>query len=118
MGKRIFISIPYTHEDPKVVEYRIKEAQKYFMYLLSRGDTPIAPVIIGHFMVINFKAPAALDRWIGYCRAMLRCSDEMHILDLDGWQTSNGVADERLACKILDIKVKVIFPDDFTEVLG
>jgi len=86
--KVIFISVPYTDEDPEVVDFRVRTAQAYFMHLLEQGHTPISPVVAGHFMV-HLKKPT-LENWIGYCNACIAASDELHLLDVPGYTESVG----------------------------
>jgi len=109
--KRIFISIPYTHPDPAVVEERVKAAESYFMELLHRGDCPVSPVVVGHNFVTKYGANCSFEFWDKFCMEQLATCSELHILTLDGWDTSTGVAKENdMAQYFFGIPVRMIEP--------
>lgn len=51
------------------------------------------------------------DLWMKMDLPILKNADELHVLCLDGWRTSRGVAREIEFAEQLGIPVKQVFPD-------
>lgn len=92
--KRIFISTPYTHVNPEVVQFRTDVICTYFIRLLSAGMCPLSPVVVGHPLVKNYNVNGMFTFWEDYCNSEIEHCDEVHVVMLDGWDTSIGVKKE------------------------
>lgn len=92
--KRIFISLPYGSDNPKIIIQRVHIAKMYFKSILDAGDCPVCPIVTGHQLVEEFGIMGNYETWGNYCEKELITCDEMHVLTLKGWRDSVGVAAE------------------------
>lgn len=106
MIKTIFISIPYTNKDKRVTNHNIRIAQKYFLKLIEQGHTPICPPIIAQSLT-GLKKPSP-ESWRKYHEACIELSDEVHVLQFDGYEKSIRVMRDR---KCAGLQVVLINPD-------
>ena len=108
MNKLIFLSSPYSHPDKRVVELRCLETTKYVAEQVSIGNTMFSPIIYGHELLKHKDMPSDWEFWKNFCVSfMSRCS-EVWVLQLDGWEESNGVKSEIEIAKELNIPVKYV----------
>lgn len=94
-GVKIYLACPYSHPDPKVCEMRCEKADRAAAYLMACGYIVFSP--ISHSHPISKHLGNHLDHsfWLRQDAAWLDVCDEIHILTLDGWDKSIGVAWER-----------------------
>lgn len=90
----IFLSLPYSHQYKEVIDYRIKIASIYAGHLMREGLIPVSPIIFGSKMLEHVNLPSDFDTWDKLCYAYLDNCKEIHILCIDGWNQSKGVAGE------------------------
>lgn len=107
----IFISSPYSHEKKTVKEHRYKLAVKYTAMLLNRGEIAISPIAYGHAIAEQEKLPTDWAFWNKFCSEILFRCDCMHVLMLDGWDTSEGVQEEMSIAEDHNIKIVFIKPE-------
>lgn len=89
----IYLVSPYSSPDPTVREQRFHAACGATAQLLRLGHITFSPVVHGHPLAI-FGLPTDWSYWKPFARAMIRLSDEVVVLTLDGWRKSVGVAAE------------------------
>ena len=94
--KVIFVSIPYSHKDKKVVEYRVKQLEQYCVELFNTGNLPVSPILTFHHLLENFKLASDFGTWDAVCKEMIKRSDECHFLLLPEWESSIGLAQEKV----------------------
>ncbi len=111
----VFISSPYGHSDPLVIEQRVAETKRYVAHLLNANVQAISPTVYGHSIVIDYALPGDWAFWRDFCLAYLLKSKTMHVLCLDGWKESVGVKGEILACIEAGITIMFVNPNDFTK---
>jgi hypothetical protein len=94
MDKLIYIASPYTHPDKEVVEENYRRVSRYAAEIVSQGAVALSPITYGHTLV-GFK-PMRTDWefWTNFCLTMLSKCEEIHVLMIDGWDRSRGVAEE------------------------
>lgn len=105
----LYVSGPYTHEDPQVVQLRVEEALEWGRRIEEAGATAYVP----HTAVVLPKPPvglpeAAKAEWIWQramraCRTMLTRCDA--IVMVPGWKGSRGARDEHAMAHHLGIPV-------------
>lgn len=114
---KIFVSLPYSHDDPKVVEYRVKQAQEYCAQLLSRGDAPVCPIVIGHTSAnVSDAAKVFTNKleyrdWLNFALSQLTSEiDKIHVLTFgdDDFAESGGVYEEMTKAFTLRIPIDFI----------
>lgn len=92
--KRVFISIPYTHDDKYIVQERVDKAERYFLHLQKNGYCPVSPVVVGHNLVKKYGTSGLFSHWKEYCISELTSCSTIDILTVNGWDTSVGVKEE------------------------
>lgn len=92
--KRIFISTPYTHMNAIIVQDRVDFISEYFIKLIAAGMCPLSPVVVGHPLVKKYNVNGMFTFWEDYCNSEIEHCDEVHVVMLDGWDTSIGVKKE------------------------
>ena len=94
MKNLIFISSPYTHEDPLVVEENFVKVAKLSAHLTSNGHITFSPIVYGHTLLKYAKIEADWETWKVFCLTFLKKSEELWVYKMDGWNRSRGVAEE------------------------
>ncbi len=105
--KKIFVSIPYSDDDKRIVQGRVLSATRYCARLLQEKNNPICPAIFGHLMLMeNPRIDLSHDEWLEYAFAFLTDAiDEVHVLKLNGYSDSIGVKKEVQMAQAMDIQV-------------
>ena len=90
----IYVAAPYSDTYRSVVEERFNTTEKIVASMISAGLPVISPVIHCHEMARNYNFPIEFEFWKTYCLDILRASDILYVLMLDGWRESLGVQAE------------------------
>lgn len=97
----IYVASPFTHDDPSVMEYRYYEALAYTVELIRDGKCAFSPIVYSYDMFLQHNLPADYGFWKHHNDGMLRRATEVHILKMEGWKESKGLAYEiKLATSI------------------
>ena len=94
---RIVIISPFSHKDPDVRRYRVREARGYAEHLGKAGHYAIA--LIGDAEEV-FAVTGRMDfeHYQEVNDSLILSADQVHLLKLSGYEFSRGVAHElRLA---------------------
>jgi hypothetical protein len=89
----IYLASPYSHLESAVREQRFHAACAASAALMRAGYKVFSPVIYGHPLV-QHGLPGDWSFWEPQARWHLERSDEVMVLMLDGWDTSQGVQAE------------------------
>lgn len=106
----IFISSPYGHENKDVVQQRYVAACKYAGYLMEKGLIAMSPVVPGHAICQHVGLPGDFTFWKNFCIKLIDVSNEVHVLQLDGWETSAGVIAELDHARITNKPIVFVEP--------
>lgn len=90
----VYVSAPYTSDDPEVVEHRMSVVSQYCMYLIKNGHTPISPLNMGVSIAQYTGTDTTFETWSFYCKKLIDTCDAVHLLTLEGWEESAGVTQE------------------------
>lgn len=117
----ILISGPYSSLDIEEKNFRIKATGKACVKLLSDGKIAISPLLYGLAVIEKSgeKLPDTYEFWQEFCRSFVRTADTMYVLNLPGWDTSTGVADEIDEARKINIPIYLVHFDtlEFVRVL-
>lgn len=96
MSGLIYLASPYSHPDPAERERRYKEACRVAGNLMKRGRRVFSPIAHSHPIEAAFEdaKPEGHDFWLEQDFAVLRHAAELHVLCLEGWERSRGIAAE------------------------
>lgn len=92
-GKLVYLAAPYSDPDPAVIRQRIEALCEIDALLIEAGIYTVTP-LSKHFILGYRDLPGDWAYWGGYCRALLPRCDAMILLDLPGWEASEGVRGE------------------------
>lgn len=108
----IYLASPYSHADPAERERRYREACRVAGNLMKRGKRVFSPIAHSHPIEQAFedKRQEGHDFWLYQDFAILRHATELHVLRLEGWERSKGIAAEVEFAVLLGIPVHYIDP--------
>ena len=91
----VYLSSPYTHDDPLVREARFIAVAKYAAYLIAECDMTIfSPIAHSHPICLFGQLDGEWERWETFDRRILDVVCGLIVLCLPGWDTSRGIARE------------------------
>jgi Domain of unknown function (DUF1937) len=90
----IYVASPYSHVDPKVRDQRYRRVAYYISSLLIQRRWCYSPIVHCHEVALTYKFPTSFEYWAEYNFAMLSAAEAMHVLTIEGWEQSIGVAAE------------------------
>jgi nucleoside 2-deoxyribosyltransferase len=109
----VYIASPYSHPDAEVRQQRHIAACKKAAQYAKKGIPHFSPIAQSH-PVADFMDEAQrmdFDLWMKLDLPLLRMASELHVLCIDGWRQSRGVAREIEYADALGIPVKLVFMD-------
>lgn len=92
--KMIYIGVPYTHPDKKVMEDRYKLVSTITAYLVKRGFIVFSPITYGHTLCEFEDMPRDFEFWNELCLSFLATSDLLVCVKALGWKESRGLEAE------------------------
>jgi hypothetical protein len=94
-GKMIYVASPFTHDDEAIKEYRKQINEKVCSHLIKLGYCAISPIVYGCTLIDkHWLTNDDFTYWESFCLTLLKKSDIMYVLRLDGWAKSMGVFNE------------------------
>lgn len=104
-SKLIYLGAPYSDPDPTIIAARMAAFEDVVARLLTEGQFPISP-LLNHGLVGRHKVGGDWTFWQHYSRRLLTHCDVLMIIELPGWQTSEGVTGEIDLARMLSIPVE------------
>jgi len=109
--KFIYVASPYSSgADEDLMTHRARDTAYKMSQLINRFTDYFFYSPVCHFRSIAIEGHLPHDRhfWWGVNEYMLNRSDEMWILDIPGWEESDGVKQEIEYAKKLGIPIRVV----------
>ena len=106
----VYIAIPYTHHDPRIVHQRYMLATEYAGILIHRGLLVYSPITHSHPIAKICHLPTDFEYWKRLDMFYIQHCREIHVIMADGWRESIGVQAEILAAETLGRKVVHVDP--------
>lgn len=103
--KLVYLAVPYTHPDPKVMEERYEKVCIAAGELISRNYQVYSPISQFHSVAKFCKLPTDWNYWRDLNKSVLECCRALLVLTLDGWKESVGVQDEIEVAKELGLAI-------------
>ena len=93
-NKIAYLAVPYTHEDPAIMEQRFIQVNKVASVLINNGEVIFSPISHTHPIKLAGDLPGTWQFWDEFDRAYLEHCYKLYVLMLDGWKESMGVQAE------------------------
>jgi nucleoside 2-deoxyribosyltransferase len=109
--KYIYLASPYSHPNASVREERYRDACKKTAQYANKGIAVFAPIVHSH-PISEYMAPEKcmdFDLWMKMDLPLLKDADELHVLCIDGWRASKGVAREMEFAQSLGLPIKLVY---------
>lgn len=95
MATLVYLAVPYTHTDEKVVLERFDRVNRAAANLFASGVWCFSPISHTHpIKHTHIALPAEFKFYADYDFRMIDHCDELWVLTLDGWKESIGVTAE------------------------
>jgi hypothetical protein len=113
MTKSIYVACPYSDSDKKVEEERTLISEAYTAYLIKNYGLIVVNPISNHWLAVRHDVIGTADYWWETNKFYLDVVDEMHVLMVDGFDSSIGIKLEIEYCTKKDIPFKYIEPGKY-----
>ena len=104
----VYLAGPYTHEDAKVMEMRYQMQLEFAGVVMEQmGLAVYAPIVQGHQIARLLPEKYQRDRefWLERTLPFLEGCDMMFVLQMEGWEESEGLRIEMALAEQLEIPV-------------
>lgn len=105
----VYLASPYEHETHRVREDRARLVVRHTAWAMENWQTTFSPIAHGHQLPLWMENAHVSDYqfWLHHDINMLEKADELHVLMIDGWETSKGcIMEVEFALAKLNIVVK------------
>lgn len=92
--KLIYLASPYSSPHPDIREHRFICVCNYAARMIRNGHLVFSPIAHSHPIADIGRLAGNWQYWSRFDFAMLRRCDELWILQLDGWDLSEGIKAE------------------------
>ena len=107
-SKRVYLAVPYTHKNPRVLTRRFNLVNKAAAKLINQGYYVFSPISMNHPIKLADDLPCLWEFWAAYDTAYLEVCNKMFVLKLPGWDKSVGVTAEIEIAKKLKIPIEYL----------
>lgn len=105
----IYVASPYWHQDQSIINERMEIVYSIVAKLMRDGNSAVTPMLM-HEVVLRHNLPNDFAFWGDYSFNLLKRCDELHVVTIDGWDRSRGVAEEIRFAR--ELNIPVVFIDD------
>ncbi len=112
----IYVASPYSHPDLAVRGDRYQKVMDYCYHCLLNKINVYSPILHFHAMSLRFQLPATQEPYHRHNVEMMEICEDMHVLALDGWRESRGLADEIRFFRRWTKPIKLVNPNDPTDI--
>ena len=106
----IYLATPYSHPDPAVREARFQAVNRAAAKLMGMGLHVYSPISHTHPIALAGALPLEWEYWQRYDRAVLACCYKMIVLQLDGWNKSEGIQGEFAIAREMGLEIEFMPP--------
>ena len=102
---KIFVAGPFNHPDDFIKKLRTDSIATYCVKLFNEGHVPVSALLCGLTFAEHGNLPTDTNTWENFSKVMVKGCDELHVLQLEGWDLSSGVKLEIEEAKNLNIPI-------------
>ena len=92
--KKIYLAAPYSHESHIIVAARVDTINQDAAKLMQYGHLVFSPISHSHYIAVENDLPKGFEFWQAMNHSFIDWSDAVYVLQLKGWEESNGIKDE------------------------
>lgn len=112
--KLVYLAGPYYDDDPKVIKKRFNLFNKVAATLISKKEVYVFSPISHSHPIMGSKAFNKdffkLRHWMPFDLSIMNNCDELNIIDIEGWDKSEGVKLEIEYAKLNGLPIKMVTP--------
>lgn len=108
MSRLIYLASPYSHPDPEVRQQRFEAVCQAAATLVERGHLIFCPIAHGHAIAQAGNLEPHWKRWEALDSLVIKRSDELWILPLEGWDRSVGIQAEIATARFCSLDIFVL----------
>jgi len=108
----VFIISPYTAPTVRVESERAVSADLYVGELARNGVVAYSTISAMHHLLGICDLPEDWSFWKKHCTTMIESAKEVHVLQLDGWEDSEGVQGELEIAHALNKPIVFVEPSE------
>ena len=90
----VYLGLPYSHDDPAIMEERYSVALEVQAYLAERDIIVISPVAMCHVCAKRWNLPTDTDFWGAQNKLLIKATDCFAYITITGWEESYGLKEE------------------------
>lgn len=113
----VYLACPYSHPDPEVRESRFRAATQAAATLARAGVHVFSPITHTHPILLTGDLPRGWEYWEAYDRAILNTCRALVVLQLEGWDCSEGVRAETTIAEQLGLPCYFTPPGKLTDLI-
>jgi len=102
----IYVASPYSHPLHRVRLMRFEAARSFIASKLQDGLIVFSPIVYLHDIAEQYYFPKDADYWKTFNFSILKLCEKLWVLQLDGWERSEGISLEIKFCMGYDIPVE------------
>lgn len=109
----IYVASPYSHPNSVIRDRRFRLAQEFIVHLVKVDHiTAFSPTVYWHEIAKGNHLPTDAGWWMQFNLNVLRRSECLFVLQINGWEESQGMKVELNIAQALSIP-RVDFDKDF-----
>lgn len=108
-----YLAGPYTSEHIHIRDRRYHQISFVAAQLMKRGELVYSPITACHHIAADYELPKDANYWLRQNLAFLSRCDRLLVLQLEGWEDSEGVQREIEFATENNIPIEYISLGDF-----
>ena len=112
---KVIVVGPYNTTDVELKKSRVHTIASYCAKIFHEGMIPVSALLSGLAFAEHAELPTDTMTWANFSKQYVSGCDEMHVLQIEGYDTSRGVLLEIEEANRLGIKV-IYVPYDLIQV--
>ena len=108
----IYLAVPHTHDCSHVMAARRHLVDAATLYFIREGQCIFSPISMTHALT-NYNVGMGIthERWLKQDIPFLYQADNLYILGLEGWRTSQGIRQECTVARERKIPISKLRPE-------
>jgi hypothetical protein len=106
----IFLSSPYSHKNVEVIVDRVEKTSQFVAERFAAGEEIFSPVVYAHNILKHADLPSDWTFWKTFCTHMIMKCRSIMVLQLEGWEESEGVKEEIDLANKFGLPIKYVKP--------